>query len=82
MEVYTTARLGQIFRLVLKLDDEAEMDQVTPDTAYHWDSFAQVQLVNAIEIEFGINFQNDEIEHMGSYKSALALVERKIIPPA
>jgi len=42
-----------------------------------WDSLSHINLVVALEQEFGISFDIDEIENMISFENVVQLVESK-----
>ena len=42
-----------------------------------WDSLAMVQLITEIQSEFGVQFDVEEIEHLGSYDEIRSALLRK-----
>lgn len=56
----TVERLTEIFRIVLGDDDLELREELTANDVPGWDSLANVNLMFAIEEEFGIRFRDDE----------------------
>ncbi|MBR1631741.1 MAG: acyl carrier protein [Paludibacteraceae bacterium] len=54
-------RLTDIFQDVLDRDDISLTDQTTAQDIEEWDSLSHVQLIVAIERQFGIRFTSREI---------------------
>ena len=55
------AKVEEIFREELELDDLVLTDETTADDVEEWDSLSHVQLVAAMEEAFGIEFKSREI---------------------
>ncbi len=60
------ARVERIFREVLEDRRLTITAQTSPADTPAWDSFAQVKLVIALEEEFGITFDVDELAEIGT----------------
>lgn len=59
--------MGQVFRV-----DPAGIDDKTVQTGIGtWDSLAHMNLIVALEEEFGVQFQDSEIVQMTSYPAIL-----------
>lgn len=58
-EIY--AKVTEIFKDVLDLEDIELTDETTADDVEEWDSLTHIQLVVAIEKAFGIKFTSGEI---------------------
>lgn len=58
-EIY--AKVTEIFKDVLDLEDIELTDETTADDVEEWDSLTHIQLVVAIEKAFGIKFTSKEI---------------------
>ena len=54
-------RLRQVFSDVFDIDRDAVGDEASPDTIEGWDSVAHLNLVLALEGEFMIRFEAEEI---------------------
>jgi acyl carrier protein len=65
--------VAQIFQVPL----EELTPNSSPDTIESWDSLAHLNLVLALEQEFGIQFTPEEIEELLSVELICALVEEK-----
>lgn len=72
------ARLEPVFRDVL--DDPALRlsAETSASNLEGWDSLAHVNLVFAIEQEFGVRFTLQELEHLRTVGDIVDLVERKM----
>ena len=55
------ARVQEVFRDELELDDLVLNEETTADDVEEWDSLSHIQLVVAIEKAFGIKFTSREI---------------------
>ena len=55
------ARVEEIFREELELDDLVLNDETTADDVEEWDSLTHIQLIVAIEKHFKIKFTSKEI---------------------
>lgn len=58
-EIY--AKVTEIYKDVLDLEDIELTDETTADDVEEWDSLTHIQLVVAIEKAFGIKFTSKEI---------------------
>ena len=74
-------RLAAVFTNVLGVPlDQIHLD-LGPASVGRWDSVGHVVLVTAIEEEFSIHFEEDEVMEFTSFKDILSVVERRIIAP-
>lgn len=55
------ARIQEVFRDELEIDDLVLTDETTADDVEEWDSLSHVQLVVALEKAFNIKFTSREI---------------------
>ena len=55
------ARIQEVFRDELEVDDLVLTDETTADDVEEWDSLSHVQLVVALEKAFNITFTSREI---------------------
>ena len=55
------ARVQEVFRDELEVDDWVLTEETTADDVEEWDSLSHVQLVVALEKAFGIKFTSREI---------------------
>lgn len=67
-------RLTMVFRKVFGNDTLLLTPDMTADDIEEWDSFSHVNLILAIEIEFGIEFDQNEamnFENVGALETAI-----------
>lgn len=76
----TAGRLASVFADVLRLPLDHVHEDLGPDDVERWDSVGHVALVLAIEEEFSIHFEVDEIMEFTSFQTILSAVERTITP--
>jgi acyl carrier protein len=72
------ARVAGIAADVFGEEPDSVQPNTTPTDLDSWDSFAQLNLVMALEDEFGIQFAPDDLEAMSSIAAIAALVESRI----
>jgi acyl carrier protein len=71
---YDEQKLTDVFRTIFNLPALELRDDLTARDVPGWDSFNHVNLVIAIETEFGVVFDTDEIaalENVGQMKALL-----------
>ncbi len=71
-------RVQRIVADVFGVPLEEVLPESSPDTIAAWDSLQHLNLVLALEQEFGIQFTPEEIEQLLSVELAAALVEEKV----
>lgn len=67
-------RLTQVFRTVFNNDTIELTPDMTADDIEEWDSFSHINLILAVEIEFGIEFSQNEImnfENVGALQDSV-----------
>lgn len=70
--------LQEIFRDVFD-DDEIELtEETTAKDIEDWDSFAQIQLVVAIEKHFHIHFKVDEVGSLKDVGGMVRLIQQRV----
>lgn len=62
----TDERLARIVAAVLDVEAGSLSDEDSPETVESWDSIQHIQLIIAIEAEFGIQFSAEEIGELNS----------------
>lgn len=72
-------RLTKVFRKVFQNDSIRLSQEMTPDTVTGWDSLTYIDLIVAVEKEFGIRFTTREVSSLRTVGDLLGLVERKRI---
>ncbi len=63
---------------VFKFPESSIGPASTPDTIESWDSLHHLELVLALEQEFGIQISPEEIEQLLSIELAACLIEEKV----
>lgn len=71
-------KLKTIMASVFEVDEKEIGEDASPDTLENWDSLRQLNLVSALEEEFSIEFDDEEIAEMLSYKLIRLMVSEKI----
>ena len=72
------AKVEEIFREELELDDLVLTDETTADDVEEWDSLSHIQLVAAMEEAFGIEFKSREILSWENIGDLIDSIEKKI----
>ena len=76
MLVENQKKLEEIFRIVLEIPNNEDVQKVRRINYPRWDSLAQVSLVVAIESELGVTLSDsDQIDRISSFASATLLLE-------
>lgn len=71
-------RLTKVFRNVFE-DDSIELTpQTTADDVDGWDSLSHINLIIAVEIEFGIEFKQSEVQSFANVGELMQCIEKKI----
>lgn len=71
------SRLSDVLADVLKVDRARITHRVSRDNTPEWDSLKHIALVMALEEEFEIALDVDEIEAMTSYADVLRIIRGK-----
>ncbi len=71
-------KLNEVFRDVFEDDDITVSDQTTADDIDDWDSLEHINLINAIEQEFGIKFNMGQIVSMKNVGEMVSIIESKL----
>ncbi|MQA11891.1 MAG: acyl carrier protein [Pseudonocardiaceae bacterium] len=67
-------RLRAVFVESLQLDDDVDVDNLKYRDIEAWDSVGHMALVAAIEDEFDVQFDTDQVIDMSSFKVAVDMV--------
>lgn len=70
--------LKNIFSVVLDIDDFEQIPTIRRISESKWDSLANVTLIGAIENEFNVLLNIDEINSMTSYRAIELMLGAKI----
>ena len=76
-EIY--AKLTEIFKENLDLDEIELTDTTTADDVEGWDSLAHIGLIAAIEQEFGFRFAMKEVVNLHNVGEMVDLILQKIV---
>lgn len=75
-EIYE--RLNEVFRDVFD-DDEIEVDAgTTADDIEDWDSLAHINLISAVEDEFGMRFKMGEVSTMKNVGEMVEIIASRV----
>lgn len=69
-------RLRNVFIESLGLPADMDVSELKYQEIGEWDSLSHLQLVAAIESEFGIMLETDDVIDMSSFAKALAIVAK------
>ncbi|WP_436493136.1 acyl carrier protein [Actinokineospora sp. HUAS TT18] len=67
-------RLRTVFVDALQLDDDVDVESLKYRDIDAWDSVGHMALVAAIEDEFDVQFETDQVIDMSSFKVALDML--------
>lgn len=71
------SRLDEAIRSGLSLPDDVELATIAYGTTPEWDSVAHMQLVVALEMEFGIMLETDDVIAMSDYAQIHRILEER-----
>ena len=72
------AKVEEIFREELELDDLVLTDETTAEDVEGWDSLSHIQLVAAMEEAFGIEFKSREILSWDNVGDLIDSIQKKV----
>lgn len=61
-------RIKEIMGAVFEIDPSTIDENASTDTIENWDSIRHMSLIVALEEEFGVQFDDDQIADMQNYK--------------
>ena len=73
-------RLTPVFHKVFDNDAIVLTPELTADDVDEWDSMSHINLMIAIELEFGIEFKQSEIQSFANVGELVAAIEKKLSP--
>lgn len=73
-------RLTKVFRAVFDNESITLTPDLTADDVDEWDSLSHINLMLAIELEFGIEFSQSEIQNFSNVGELLECVKTKLEP--
>jgi acyl carrier protein len=71
-------RIKKVFAAVLNIQPADIKESTSPDTVGSWDSLKHMQLVVALEQEFNVQFDDQEMLEMHNYGLISAIVKDKL----
>ena len=74
----TTERLTKAFRKAFDNDTIELTANTTANDIDDWDSFTHINLIIAIELEFGIEFKQSEIQNFANVGELIQCIEGKL----
>jgi acyl carrier protein len=72
------AKVQEVFRDELEVEDLVLTDETTADDVEEWDSLSHVQLVVALEKAFGIKFTSREILSWNNVGDLVDCISKKV----
>ena len=72
-------RIKKVMSAVFEIPVEEINNESSPDTIESWDSLKHMQLVVALEEEFEIKFEDDEIVELLNYLLIFNIIKGKIL---
>lgn len=72
------AKVQEVFRDELEIEDLVLTDETTADDVEEWDSLSHVQLVVALEKAFGIKFTSREILSWDNVGDLVDCISKKV----
>jgi acyl carrier protein len=75
-EIYET--LTTIFRDVFVRDDLMLSEELSAKDVPDWDSFKQIEIIIAVESEFGIKFRTREMDSLNNVGDLVRMITDKI----
>jgi acyl carrier protein len=71
-------KLKNVLSIVFNVDINKINNESSPDSIPNWDSLAHMNLVVALEEEFDVEFNDDEINEMLNYALIKEILNNKI----
>jgi acyl carrier protein len=72
-------RIRNVMGAVFGINPTAISDEATPGDIEQWDSLRHMNLILALEDEFGVRFRDDQVEQLISFR-LIALNLRELLP--
>ena len=73
----TLARVTAVVAAVLKVPEQSLTAQSSPDDIQAWDSMHHLQIILALEEEFGVHFDADEIDGLQTVGALCAWLDER-----
>jgi acyl carrier protein len=78
MSTSVLSRVQRILADIFQISGEQITPMSSPDTIENWDSLNHLNVVLALEQEFGVRFMPEEIEQLLSVEHIAALLDEKL----
>ena len=72
-------RIKDVMAAVFEIPVDEITDESSPDNIESWDSLKHMNLILALEEEFGIGFSDDEIVEMMNYALIKLIMSKKVV---
>ncbi|MBF0466553.1 MAG: hypothetical protein HQK88_16225 [Nitrospirae bacterium] len=73
-------RIKEVMAIVLQISESEINDKTSMKTLTHWDSINHISLITALEQEFAVRFNYNEMAAMVSYPIIRETVLKKLKP--
>jgi acyl carrier protein len=73
-----TQRIKKVLSSALGINEDLILETSTHENLDNWDSIKQIDLVVALEEEFSVEFDEDEIYGLNSFKAIYDLISNKL----
>jgi len=70
--------IKDVIGLILDLEPDEVNEETGADNTEAWDSFAQLQILLALEEKYGVEFLPEDFEEMVSVNCVMQVMERKL----
>jgi acyl carrier protein len=71
-------RIKQVMAAVFEVDVSEIDDNSSPDTIDQWDSLKHMNLILALEEEFEVRFDDEDIMNMITFESIFSILKNKM----
>ena len=71
------SRIKNVMASVFEVDSSQINSDTSPDTLESWDSLKHMNLILALEEEFGVEFDDDDITNMINFNLILLILKEK-----
>lgn len=71
-------RLNEVFQDVFDDEDIVVDEETTADDIEDWDSIEHINLISAVESEFGIRFTMGEVSGMKNVGEMISIIEARV----
>ncbi len=72
----TLKNYSEIFKKALNINDETFEESIEYNQIDEWDSIGHMTLISALEEEFKISFETDDIIDFSSYKKGIEILKK------